>query len=66
MDRTPTQLLTEIRAATNLSDQAIGARIGCSQPTVHRIRNGNQQECKSSTLMAILRLHAEVTQAAAA
>jgi len=66
MERTTAQLLAEIRAMAKLSDKAIGDRLGCSQPTVHRLRNGQQSDCKASTFMAILRLHEEVTQKAAA
>lgn len=66
MERTIAELLAEIRATAKLSDRAVAARVGCSQPNVHRLRNGQQFECKASTFMAILRLHEEVTQKAAA
>jgi predicted transcriptional regulator len=64
MDPTPEKLLAEIKAATNLSDTALGKLLGISQPTVHRILHG-QSGCSSRALFAILRKHAEVTQAAA-
>ncbi|CAB3730636.1 hypothetical protein [Paraburkholderia rhynchosiae] len=56
---TPSQLLAEIKALTKLGEKAIGDRIGCSQPTVNRILNG-QSDCKSSTLMAILQWREEL------
>ncbi len=59
---TPSQLLAEIKSITKLGEKAIGDRIGCSQPTVNRILNG-QSDCKSSTLMAILRWREELTLA---
>jgi predicted transcriptional regulator len=60
---TPAQLLAEIKSLTKLGEKAIGDRIGCSQPTVNRILNG-QSDCKSSTLMAILQWHEELKASA--
>ena len=49
---TPTQLLSEIKSMTRLSEVALAARLDISQPTVNRILRG-KSECKSSTLLAI-------------
>lgn len=49
---TPTQLLSEIKSMTRLSEVALAARLEISQPTVNRILRGTT-ECKSSTLLAI-------------
>lgn len=59
---TPSQLLADIKAKTKLGEKAIGDRIGCSQPTVNRILNG-QSDCKSSTLIELQKWHAELQQA---
>lgn len=59
--QTPTQLLAEIKAATGLSGLALSKRLGVSQPTVHRILNG-QPGCSSNALFRILQLHEEVTK----
>lgn len=61
--RTPRELLTEIKAATKLSEIGLSKRIGVSQPTINRILNG-QDECSSKTLRAIERVYAEVTATA--
>jgi predicted transcriptional regulator len=58
MQKDISTLLQEISSATGLSQPAIAARIGTSQPTVNRIIRG-QADCKASTLRAIERLHQE-------
>lgn len=63
--RTPAELLTEIKAVTKLGEIALAKRLDVSQATVNRILNG-KTNCSSTAMMAILRLHAEVTQPAAA
>ncbi|MGF6444365.1 helix-turn-helix domain-containing protein [Paraburkholderia youngii] len=57
---TATELLTQIRAATKMSQKALAVRLRVSQPTVNRILKG-QPDCKGATLTAIAALHAEVT-----
>ncbi|CAN7303550.1 helix-turn-helix transcriptional regulator [Cupriavidus necator] len=59
MDKTHQAKLVEIKARTSLSEVALAQRLGVSQPTVNRIRNG-QGDCKGSTLIAIDQLYAEV------
>jgi len=59
--RTPTELLAEIKQATNEGEIALAKRLGISQPTVNRILRG-QSNCSSKALLAIQRVHAEVTQ----
>ena len=58
---TPSQLLAEIKAKTRLGEKAIGDRIGCSQPTVNRILNG-QADCKSSTFLELQKWYAELQE----
>jgi len=58
--RTPTELLVEIKAATKLGEIGLAKRLGISQPTVNRILNG-QANCSSKALLAIQRVHAEVS-----
>jgi DNA-binding transcriptional regulator YdaS (Cro superfamily) len=58
--RTPTELLAEIKAATKLGEIGLAKRLGVSQPTVNRILRG-QENCSSKALLAIQRVHAEVT-----
>ncbi|TAM07228.1 MAG: hypothetical protein EPN70_03390 [Paraburkholderia sp.] len=62
--RTPNELLVEIKEATKEGEIALAKRLGISQPTVNRILRG-QPSCSSKALLAIQRVHAEVTQAAA-
>lgn len=64
---TPTELLVEIKSVTKEGEIALSKRLGISQPTVNRILRG-QANCSSKALLAIQRVHAEVTaeQAAAA
>lgn len=57
--RTPTELLSEIKQATQESEIALSKRIGISQPTINRILRG-QPGCSSKALLAIQRVHAEV------
>lgn len=57
--RTPTELLTEIKAVTQLGEIGLAKRLGVSQPTVNRILRG-QANCSSKALLAIQRVHAEV------
>lgn len=59
--RTPTELLVEIKQATNEGEIALAKRLGISQPTVNRILRG-QSNCSSKALLAIQRVHTEVTQ----
>lgn len=56
MDKNISTLLREIKDATSWSEPRIASEIGASQPTVNRILNG-QEDCKGSTLRAILELH---------
>ncbi|MBB5443656.1 MULTISPECIES: helix-turn-helix transcriptional regulator [unclassified Paraburkholderia] len=56
---TATELLTQIRAATKMSQKALATRLRVSQPTVNRILKG-QPDCKGATLTAIVALHAEI------
>ena len=51
-----TTLLQEIKAKTGWSEPRIGVEVGVSQPTIHRILNG-QSDCKGATLVAIVKLH---------
>lgn len=57
--RTPTELLVEIKQATQESEIALSKRIGISQPTINRILRG-QPGCSSETLLAIQRIHSEI------
>jgi len=59
MQKDTSTLLSEIKAKSGLSEQAIASRIGTSQPTVNRILRG-KTDCKSSTLRAIEQLHGEL------
>jgi DNA-binding transcriptional regulator YdaS (Cro superfamily) len=63
--RTPTELLCEIKQATQEGEIALAKRLGVSQPTVNRILRG-QMNCSSKALLAIQRVHAEVMAGAAA
>lgn len=56
---TATELLTQIRTATKMSQKALAKRLRVSQPTVNRILKG-QPDCKGATLTAIVALHAEI------
>lgn len=56
--RTPSELLTEIKANTKLGEIALSKLLGISQPTVNRILNG--KNCSSTALLAIQRVHAEM------
>lgn len=60
--RGPTELLAEIKQITKEGEIALSKRLGVSQPTVNRILRG-QPGCSSKALLAIQRLHAEVTSA---
>ena len=57
--RTPSELLAEIKQATQEGEVSLAKRLGISQPTVNRILRG-QQNCSSKALLAIQRVHAEV------
>ncbi|MEI5996807.1 hypothetical protein H3V53_06215 [Paraburkholderia bengalensis] len=57
--RTPSEMLAEIKAETQLGEIGLAKRLGVSQPTVNRILRG-QPNCSSKALLAIQRVHAEV------
>jgi predicted transcriptional regulator len=65
MDKNICTLLSEIKAATAWSEPRIAEELGTSQPTVNRILNG-QEDCKGSTLRAIVELHERVCEQAVA
>jgi AraC-like DNA-binding protein len=65
MDKEISHLLQEVRLWTEWSEPRIARALGVSQPTVHRILNG-QSECRGSTLLAITELHARMAQREAA
>lgn len=65
MDKETSHLLKEVRLWTEWSEPRIARALGVSQPTVHRILNG-QSECRGSTLLAITELHARMAQREAA
>ncbi|GGX01545.1 helix-turn-helix domain-containing protein [Undibacterium macrobrachii] len=52
-------LLKSIKAKSNLSEIDLAKEIKVSQPTVHRILNG-QTQCLSSTYMNIVELHKRI------
>ncbi|MFP4895163.1 helix-turn-helix domain-containing protein [Paraburkholderia sp. EG304] len=52
----PRDMLAEIKNFTGMTEVALSASLGVSQPTVNRLLNG-QERCSSTTLLAILRLH---------
>jgi len=56
MDKDPSTLLKELKAATAWSETRLAAELKTSQPTVNRILNG-QARCLSTTLAAIAGLH---------
>lgn len=58
-NQTPSDLLIEIKSRTQLSEVALAALLGISQPTVNRILK-NQPGCSSKSLMAIQRAHADL------
>lgn len=58
MDKDPTTLLRELKAATSWSETRLASELKTSQPTVNRILNG-QAQCLSKTLAAIASLHAQ-------
>ena len=58
MDKQISNLLQEIRTTTKWSETELATAIGTSQPTVHRILNG-QDDCRGKTDRAIRELHAE-------
>jgi transcriptional regulator with XRE-family HTH domain len=60
MDKSISTLMQEIQAATDWSQPRIAEEIGTSQPTVNRILNGHQTDCKGSTMLAIRALHKRV------
>jgi predicted transcriptional regulator len=57
--KTAPSMLHEIQEQTLWTQPKLAAELGTSQPTVHRILNG-QEECKVSTFQAILSLHKSV------
>jgi transcriptional regulator with XRE-family HTH domain len=59
MNTNISEKLKAIREATGWSETKIGEEIGKSQPTAHRILNG-QGDCNGSTLRAIEDLHARI------
>lgn len=56
MDKDISTLLGEIKEAKCWSEPRLATELGTSQPTVHRILNG-QAECKVATYKAITLLH---------
>lgn len=58
MDKDPSTLLREVKAATAWSETRLASELKTSQPTVNRILNG-QARCLSTTLAAIVGLHAQ-------
>lgn len=53
-------LLTDIEERSRMSDSKIAAAVGCSQPTIWRLRNGKSKTCSSDTYLAIVGLHDQV------
>jgi predicted transcriptional regulator len=64
MDTQISTQLQAVKAKTGWGETRLAREIGTSQPTVHRILNG-QNDCKGSTLLAIQRLHERVVMSAA-
>ena len=62
MDKDPSTLLKELKSATAWSETRLAAELKTSQPTVNRILNG-QARCLSTTLAAIVGLHAQHCEA---
>lgn len=58
---TPTQLLTEIKSLTELSEVSLAERLEISQATVNRILHG-KSECKSGTLMKLQEWRKELAE----
>lgn len=57
--KTAPSMLHEIQEQTLWTQPRLAEKLGTSQPTVHRILNG-QEECQLSTYLAILALHKSV------
>jgi transcriptional regulator with XRE-family HTH domain len=61
MEKTITDMLGEIKAATGWSEPRIATELNTSQPTVNRILRG-QTECRASTYRAITDLHTRLRE----
>jgi plasmid maintenance system antidote protein VapI len=59
MGKTTAQLVLEILELDGWSQVKLASAIGVTQPTIHRILNG-QADCKASTAAAISQLHQSV------
>jgi len=57
MDKNIQILLQEIQAKTGWIEQRIATELQVSQPTVNRILNGRQGDCRGRTYRAISALH---------
>lgn len=58
-DQTISDMLAEIKKFTGMTEVAMATELKVSQPTVNRMLKG-QAKCSSTTLLAILRLHADL------
>jgi len=56
MEKNIVALLKEIKGETGFCQTELAKALGTTQPTIHRILNG-QVECKLSTWRAIVDLH---------
>jgi DNA-binding MurR/RpiR family transcriptional regulator len=49
-------LLEDIVRISDMSDPKIAEAVGCSQPTIWRLRTGVSKTCKSDTYQALVEL----------
>jgi len=59
MEKNIVVLLKEIKSETGFCQTELAKALGTTQPTIHRILNG-QLECKLSTWRSIAELHKKI------
>jgi len=59
--KTPKELTAELYERFKLSDAEIAKRVGSSQPTIWRLRNGRTENCMSGLLNNLAGLHEELS-----
>ncbi len=53
---TAKDMIAEIQARHNLTDQALATLVESTQPTIWRIRNGDTKDCAASLYMRLANL----------
>lgn len=54
------QYLNDLRAAGQLSDEKIGAKVGLTKMSIWRLRTGKTKTTKHETVVKIANFHAQV------